>query len=78
MELEESTCLTSDYITNLWSVRQCGSGTKQKYTSIEQNRKRRVKLTYLWTPCLAEIYTGQKTISLTNGAGKTGQSPLKE
>ena len=28
MELEESTCLTSDYTTKLQSSRQCGTGTK--------------------------------------------------
>ena len=26
----------------------------------------------------ARIYNGEKTISLTSGAGKTGQSPAKE
>ena len=26
----------------------------------------------------AKIYSGEKTISLTSGAGKTGQSPVKE
>ena len=26
----------------------------------------------------AKIYSGEKTISLTNGAGKTGQSFVKE
>ena len=26
----------------------------------------------------ARIYNGEKTISLTSGAGKTGQSPVKE
>ena len=33
------------------------------------------------TLCLtkeAGIYNGEKTISLTNGAGKTGQPPVKE
>jgi len=26
----------------------------------------------------AKIYNGEKTISLTRGAGKTGQPPIKE
>ena len=26
----------------------------------------------------ARLYNGEKTISLTNGAGKTGQPPVKE
>ena len=26
----------------------------------------------------AKIYNGEKTISVTSGAGKTGQSPVKE
>ena len=26
----------------------------------------------------AKIYNGEKTISLTSGAGKTGQSPVKD
>ena len=38
MELEESMCLTSDYATKLQSSRQYGTGTRQKYRSIEQNR----------------------------------------
>ena len=36
---------------------------------------------YLWTPYLtkeAKIYNGEKTNSLTSGAGKTGQPHVKE
>ena len=29
-------------------------------------------------PKEAKIYNGEKTIPLTSGAGKTGQSPVKE
>ena len=36
MELEESTCLTSDYTTKPQSSRQCGTGTK---TNIDQWNK---------------------------------------
>ena len=47
---------------------------------MEQNRNPRDKSTHLWTPYTkeAKIYNGQKTISLTSGAGKTGQSLVKE
>ena len=58
---------------------------RQKYRSMEQNRKPRDKSTHLWTPYLtlsltkeAKIYNGEKTISLTSGAGKAGQPPVKE
>ena len=47
----------------------------------EQNRKPRDKSTHLWTPYLwqeARIYNGEKTVSLTSGAGKTGQPLVKE
>ena len=43
MELEESTCLTSDCTTKLQSSRQYGTGTRQKYRSIEQNRNPEIK-----------------------------------
>ena len=50
---------------------------RQKYWSMEQNRKPRDKSMDLWTPYFwqseAKIYNGEKTISLTSGAGKTGQ-----
>ena len=55
---------------------------RQKYRSIEQNRKPRDKSTHLWTPYLrqkeARIYRGKQTTSLTSGAGKTGQQLVKE
>ena len=53
---------------------------RQKYRSMEQNRKPRDKSTHLWTPLTKEarIYNGLKTISLTSGAGKTGQPLVKE
>ena len=56
MELEESTCLTSDYSLNLQSSRQYGTGTK-KYRSMEQNRKPRDKSMHLWTLYLRHICT---------------------
>ena len=52
---------------------------RQKYKSMEQNRKPRDKSTHLWTAYLCqEIYNGENAISLTTGAGKTGQPPVKE
>ena len=49
---------------------------RQKNRSMEQDRKPRDKSTHLWTK-EARIYNGKKTISLTSGAGKTGQPPVK-
>ena len=46
MELEQSTSLTSDYTTKLQSSRQA---QRQKYRSMEQNRKPRDKSMHLWT-----------------------------
>ena len=48
---------------------------------MEQNRKTRDKFMYLWTTnphkgC--KIYNGEKTISLTSDAVKTGLKPVKE
>ena len=48
---------------------------------MEQNRKPRDKLTPMDTLSLtkeARIYNGEKTISLTSGAGKTGQPLVEE
>ena len=82
MELEESTCLTSDYTTKLQSARHYSPGTKKKYRSMEQNRKPRDKSTHLWTPYLQQRrqeYTVEKRQSLlTSSAGKTSQPLVKE
>ena len=43
MELEKSTCLTSGSATNPQSSRQYGTGQRQKYRSMEQNKKLRDK-----------------------------------
>ena len=54
---------------------------RQKYRSMEQNRKPRDKSTKLWTPYLRQRrqeYTMEKRQSLTNGAGKTVQLLVKE
>jgi len=55
---------------------------RQKYRSVEQNRKSRDK-----SACLTDtlflikdekIYNEKKTVSLKTGAGRTGQSCVKE
>ena len=55
---------------------------KQKYGSMEEDRKPRDKPTpSMGTLCLtteARIYNGEKTVSLISGAGKTGQLQVKE
>ena len=54
---------------------------RQKYRSMEQNKKHRDKSTHLWTlssTMEARIYNGEKTISLTSGAGKIGQPLVKD
>ena len=55
---------------------------RQKYRSMEQNRKPRDKSTHIWTFLSltkeARIYNGVKTIPSTSGAGKTGQPLVKE
>ena len=59
MELEESTFLISDYTTKLQSSRHYGTGTKQKYRPMEQDRKPKDKPMHLYTISLtreARIY----------------------
>ena len=57
---------------------------RQKYRSMKQNRKPRDKFTHLGVKDTlsltkeARIYKGEKTISLTSGAGKTVQPLVKE
>ena len=71
MELEESTFLTSDYTTKLQSSHSMVLAQKQKYISMEKDRK----------PFLtkkARIYNGAKTASLISGTGKSGQLHAKE
>ena len=82
MELEESTCLTSDYTTKLQSSRQYGTGTKTKVqingTKQKAQRKIHAPMDTLSLTKEARIYNGEKTISLTSGAGRTGQPLVKE
>ena len=54
---------------------------KQKYRSVEQDRKPRHKPMDMVTLSLikeARIYSGEKTASSISGAGKTGQLHVKE
>ena len=82
MKLEESTCLTSGSTTKPQSSRQYGTGTK---TEIQINETKQKAQRYIHTPMdtlsltkEARIYNREKTITLTSGAGKTGQPPIKE
>ena len=82
MELEESTCLASDYTAKPQSSRQYGYWHKDR--NIDQwNKTERPETnphTYdtLSLTKEARIHNGEKTISLTSGAGKTGQALGKE
>ena len=81
MELEESTYLTSGSTTKPQLSRQYGTGTKTDIQINGTKQKARDKSTHLWTLSLtkeARIYNGEKTISLTSDAGKTGQPLVKE
>ena len=52
---------------------------RQKYISMEQNRKPRDRIHVpMDTTKEARIYNGKNTTSLTSGAGKTGQPLVKE
>ena len=82
MGLEESTCLTLGYTTQLESSRQYGTGTKPE-TQINGTKQKAQRKIHTPTDTLsltkeARIYNGEKTISLTSGAGKTGQPLVKE
>ena len=51
---------------------------KQKYRSMEQDRKPRHKPMHLFLIKEARIYHGEETASSISGAGKTGQLHVKE
>ena len=53
---------------------------RQKYRSMEQNSKPRdnTPMDILSLTKEARIYSGEKTISLTSGHGKSGQPLVKE
>ena len=81
MELEESTFLTSVYATKLLSSRQYGTGTKTEIqineTKQKAQRQINAPMDTLSLTKEARIYYGEKTISFTSGAGKTGQPLVK-
>ena len=82
MKLEESTCLTSGSTTKPQSSRQYGTGTKTEI-QINGTKQKAQRLIHAPKDALsltkeAKIYNGVKTISLTSGAGKTGQPLVKE
>ena len=52
MELEESTCLTSDYNTKYSHQDSMVLAQRQKYRLMEQNRKPRDESMYQWTSYL--------------------------
>ena len=77
-ELEESGSLASDCTTKLQSSKQYSTGTKnQKYRSINRiespGTNPRTDMTKE-----ARTYSGGKTVSSINAAGKTGQLHGKE
>ena len=82
MELEESTFLISDYTTKLQSSGQYGTGIKMETqingTKQKAQRENHVSMDTLSLTKEAKIYSGEKTISLSSGAGKTGQLCVKE
>ena len=48
---------------------------RQKYRSMEQNKKPRDKSTHLWTPYLRQR---RQEYTMDSGAGKTGQPLVEE
>ena len=80
-QLEESTCLASDYPTKLQESRQYGTGTKIEIqlngTRQKAQRQIHVSMDTLFLTKEARLYNGEKTASSISGAGKTEQLHAK-
>ena len=82
MELKEPTSLTSGSTTKPQSSRQYGTGTKTEKqingTRQEAQKETHALMGTLFLTNEARIDNGEKAVSLTSGAGKTGQPLTKE
>ena len=82
MELEESTSLTSDYVTKLQSSREYGTGTKTEIqtdgTRQKAQRSTHATKVTLFLTNEARIYNGAKRASSISDSEKTGQLCVKQ